>query len=84
MNWITILGLIAASLTTISFLPQAIKTIKTKHTKDLSLPMYIIVTLGVCLWLIYGLIIKDPPLIIGNIITFILTVIILFLKIKHG
>ena len=83
MNLITALGLIAASCTTISFLPQAIKVIKTKHTKDLSLGMYIILTSGILLWLIYGILISDLPIILSNCVTFIFTASILYLKIKY-
>lgn len=81
---ITVIGLIAATLTTISFLPQAIKTARTKETKDLSLGMYISFTTGVFLWLVYGLFIKDAPLIVANVITLVLAAYILILKIKHG
>ena len=83
MNWLTIIGLMAAACTTASFLPQAIKTIKTKKAGDLSLSMYIIITIGVILWIIYGILIKDLPLIVANIITFILTATVLISKIKH-
>ncbi len=83
MNIITLMGLMAAACTTISFLPQAIKTIRTKHTKDLSLAMYAIFTTGIFLWLVYGLIIKDIPLITANIITFIFTSVILIMKIRY-
>ena len=83
MNIITIIGLFAAACTTFSFLPQAIKVIKTKHTKDLSLGMYSIFTLGVLLWLIYGLLVKDLPLIIANIITLVFASTILIMKIRY-
>lgn len=83
MNLITVLGLIAATCTTISFLPQAIKVIKTKHTKDLSLGMYIILTSGILLWLIYGILIGDLPIILSNCVTLIFTTSILYLKIKY-
>ena len=83
MELTTILGLIAATCTTVSFLPQALKTIKTRHTKDLSFGMYSLFTLGILLWLVYGIIIKDPPLIIANIITFVFTATILVLIIKY-
>lgn len=83
MEYITILGLIAATCTTISFLPQAIKTIKTKHTKDLSLGMYFVLTAGIFLWLIYGILLKNLPMILANGISFIFTATILFLIIKH-
>ena len=61
MNTFTIIGLIAAACTTLSFLPQAIKVIKTKNTSDLSLTMYLILTTGLLLWLIYGYLINDIP-----------------------
>ncbi|MGD1044503.1 MAG: SemiSWEET transporter [Bacteroidota bacterium] len=83
MDTITIIGLVAATCTTISFLPQAMRIIKTKHTKDLSLAMYSIFTTGIFLWLVYGILIKDLPLITSNAITFLLTSTILILKIKY-
>jgi len=83
MNLITILGLIAATCTTISFLPQAIKTIRSKHTKDLSFGMYAVLTTGVFLWFVYGLFIKDIPVILANGITLVFTATILYLIIKY-
>lgn len=83
MNTFTIMGLVAATCTTISFVPQAIRTIKTKHTKDLSLAMYSILTIGIFLWLVYGILIKDLPLIIANTISLLFTSTILILKIKY-
>ncbi len=83
MNTYTIIGLLAATCTTFSFLPQAVKVIRTKQTKDLSLVMYSVFTLGVFLWLMYGILVKDAPLIIANIITFILAAIILIMKIRY-
>ncbi|PIR76406.1 MAG: hypothetical protein COU32_02215 [Candidatus Magasanikbacteria bacterium CG10_big_fil_rev_8_21_14_0_10_42_10] len=83
MDIVPIIGLLAATGTTISFLPQAIKTIKTKETKDLSLGMYTVLTTGVFLWLVYGIIIKDLPLIAANAVTFMFTSTILILIIKY-
>ena len=83
MEIVTVIGLIAAALTTWSFLPQVIKTIKTKKTEDISLVMYSILSVGILLWLIYGIWIKDFPIIIANSISFILSAIILFFKIKY-
>lgn len=83
MEMITILGLVAATLTTSSFLPQVIKTIRTKHTKDISLVMYLVITLGAFLWLLYGILIKDLPISLANGIVLILTITILFLKFKY-
>lgn len=81
---VTIIGLAAATLTTVSFLPQALQTFKTKKTKDLSLPMYSALTAGVFLWFIYGLYLGSLPIILANAVTFVLASCILFLKIKHG
>ena len=83
MNVYTIVGLAAATCTTLAFLPQAIKVIRTKQTKDLSLVMYSVFTLGVFLWLMYGILVKDAPLIIANIITFVLAATILIMKIRY-
>ncbi len=83
MKLITLLGLAAAACTTISSLPQAIKIIKTKHTKDLSLGMYAVLTTGVLLWLLYGILTKDLPVTLANGITLIFTTTILFLIIKY-
>jgi MtN3 and saliva related transmembrane protein len=84
INWLTLFGLLAAVCTTISFLPQVIKTIKIKETKDISLLMYIVLTIGIILWLIYGILIKDFPIMIANAVTLILAATVLFLKVKHG
>ncbi|MCK5169891.1 MAG: SemiSWEET family sugar transporter [Bacteroidales bacterium] len=83
MNLITILGLVAAACTTISFLPQAIKAVRTRQTKDISLGMYTLLTTGIVLWLIYGVIKNDLPIILANGITLVFAATILFLKIKY-
>lgn len=79
-----IIGSIAATLTTIAFLPQAIQVIKTKSTRDISLVMYLVFAAGVGFWLAYGILLGALPIIIGNIITLILTLIVLAMKLKHG
>ncbi|MBV7508364.1 SemiSWEET transporter [Bacillus sp. sid0103] len=84
MDFISVIGYIAAILTTVSFLPQAIKTIKDKNTDGISLGMYSMFTSGVLLWLVYGFFVKDIPIIIANSITFILAVTILALTIKYS
>ncbi len=78
-----IIWMIAAFWTTFSFLPQAIKTIKTKDTKSLSLPMYIMFTIWVFLWLIYWIQINSLPVILANALTFIFALIILIYKIIY-
>lgn len=80
MSFILILGLTAATLTTIAFIPQVIKTWKTKSAEDLSLGMYSIFCTGVLLWLIYGILIEDIPVIAANTVTLILALTILFFK----
>ena len=81
---ITLIGLLAAACTTSSFLPQVMKTLKSKKTKDISLWMYAILSLGLFLWLVYGITIKDFPLIVANGISFSLSMSVLFFKIKYG
>jgi MtN3 and saliva related transmembrane protein len=79
-----IVGSIAATLTTLAFLPQAILVIKTKSTRDISLMMYLVFTAGVSFWLAYGILLGAIPIIIGNVITLILALIVLVMKLKHG
>jgi MtN3 and saliva related transmembrane protein len=83
MDLYEILGFLAAILTTISFLPQVIKIYKSKETKSISLTMYVVLSLGILMWLIYGIHLKSMPMIIANTISFILTVYILFMKMRH-
>ena len=83
MDKITLIGLCAAALTTLSFVPQAVQVIRTRNTKDLSLSMYIIFTGGVLLWLVYGFLIGDVPIMFCNTITLVLAVIILGMKLKY-
>lgn len=78
------IGFIAAFLTTFSFAPQAIKTIRTRSTESLSLGMYSIFTLGVLCWLIYGIYLGDLPIIFANSVTLVFTSTILFMKLRHG
>jgi MtN3 and saliva related transmembrane protein len=83
MTPLIILGLLAGALTTIAFVPQVIKTWKTKSAEDLSLGMYSIFCTGVVLWLIYGLIKWDIPIIVANIVTFSLAMTILYFKLVY-
>jgi len=83
MDFYEILGLLAATLTTVSFLPQVYKTWKTKSTEGLSLTMYLIFFIGVVLWLIYGLHIKSLPVIIANLITSVLALFLVIMKLKY-
>lgn len=83
MNFITILGLTAGTLTTLAFLPQLIKAWKSKSTKDISLNMFVILCVGILLWIAYGFLIKSFPVIIANAVTFILCMFILYFKIRY-
>ncbi|MGB5553786.1 MAG: SemiSWEET transporter [Flavobacteriaceae bacterium] len=83
MDYISIIGNLAASLTTISFLPQAIKTIRTKDTGGLSFPMYFMFVIGVTLWLVYGALNHQMPIIIGNLVTLVLAGIIFCYMLKN-
>jgi MtN3 and saliva related transmembrane protein len=83
MNSTTIIGYMAAFSTTISFLPQAIKSIQTKDTSGISLPMYSIFTAGTLFWLIYGINIGSYQVSIANAITLIFASVILIYKIKY-
>lgn len=82
-NLLQPIGPIAATLTTLSFVPQALQVIKTKVTSGISLVMYSMFVLGVFLWIIHGIRIQDISLIVANGITFILAGIILIFKIKY-
>ena len=77
------IGYLAATLTTASFLPQAILTIRTKDTESLSLSMYSLFTLGVFCWLIYGIYISDKAIIFANALTLVLAASILSFKIYN-
>jgi len=81
---VTLIGSLAAIFTTSAFLPQVIKTWKTKRTQDISLLTYLILTTGLLLWFIYGLMIQDFPLILANGISCLLSSSILIFKLKHG
>jgi len=84
IDYIVVIGLIAGACTTVSLLPQVIKTIRIKETKDISLSMYIILSIGLFLWIFYGVSIDALPIILANTFSLILAVIILILKIKYG
>jgi MtN3 and saliva related transmembrane protein len=83
MDFITILGLAAATITTISFLPQMLKTWQTKSAKDVSLVTLITFMTGISLWLIYGIYLQSLPIILANAVTLIFNLIILWLKIRY-
>ena len=83
MSFAEIIGFVAATLTTLSFYPQAYKIIKTRDTASISLVMYSIINVGLILWLVYGLMIGDMPIILANAFTLLASLTILFLKIRR-
>lgn len=82
--FVTLIGSIGAFLTTICQIPQLLKILKTHHTKDISLPTYTLLGVGVFLWMIYGFLIHDNVLLVANIFTFIIVVWIWLLKLRYG
>lgn len=80
-DWV---GMAAGALTTVAFVPQALKTWRTRHARDLSLGMFSLFTLGVVFWLAYGILLGSWPIIIANSVTLLLAGSILFFKIRYG
>ena len=83
MDLITILGLVAGLLTTASLIPQAMKIWKSKSAKDVSLKMFAAFSAGVALWLVYGILQKEIPLIVWNAISLLLAGAILTMKLRY-
>ena len=77
-------GYAAAFLTTFSFLPQAVMTIRTKNTSGISRGMYLMFTVGVALWLVYGIALQSWPMIFANTVTLGLASTVLALKLRYG
>lgn len=83
MQTIDLIGYIAATLTTASFIPQVLQTLKTKDVSGISLMMYSVFTVGIGLWLVYGVLISAWPIVIANAITLTLAGTILWMKIRY-
>jgi MtN3 and saliva related transmembrane protein len=79
-----LIGSIAAILTTIAFVPQVIQIWRTRSARDVSLPMYLVFTTGLALWLVYGVLVMSWPIIIANIVTIILALCVIAMKLKWG
>ncbi|MEN1926938.1 SemiSWEET transporter [Luteimonas sp. MJ293] len=77
-------GYAAAVLTSIAFVPQAVKTIRSRDTSGISLGMYVIFTIGIGFWFAYGVALGSWPMILANITTFVLAGTILVMKLRHG
>jgi MtN3 and saliva related transmembrane protein len=80
----TIVGLVAGVLTTIAFVPQLLKIYRTKSGRDVSARMFVIFSLGVALWLAYGIMIRSLPVIVANAVTLVLALAIMGLKIRYA
>ena len=78
------MGFVAAALTTFSFVPQAVKTIRSKDTRGISLWMYVTFTVGIVFWLGYGIVLMSWPMILSNIVTLLLSLTILTMKLRYG
>lgn len=81
---VTAVGMGAGVLTTVAFLPQAIKTWRTRSARDISLAMFLTMVLGIVLWLAYGLLKGDLPLVLANAVTLFLAGTILAFKLRYG
>lgn len=75
-----VIGMIAGTLTTVSFVPQVVKTWKSRSAKDISFGMFLLFSLGVILWLAYGLAIHSAPVVVSNLVTLVLSVSIIVMK----
>lgn len=83
MDISTLLGLSAGSLTTLAFVPQVLKTWRSKSGNDISLGMFLLFSTGVLLWLIYGILIDALPVILANAVTLLLSLTVLLLKLRY-
>ena len=83
-DWVSLLGAAAAVCTTGAYLPQLIRAWRTRSTRDVSLPMFLLLVTGIALWLVYGILIGDGPLIVANGVSLCFTASILYLKLRHG
>ena len=81
---VEIIGYIGAFMTTAAFFPQTLQVIRTRDTRSISLAMYVLFTMGICFWLVYGVMIESIPVTIANAITLVLSSIILWMKIKES
>ena len=76
-------GYVAATMTTLAFVPQAVKTIRSRETHAISLGMYVVFTIGIAFWLAYGIALHSWPMIVANVVTFVLSATILGLKLRY-
>lgn len=79
----TTIGLVAGTLTSIAAVPQVVKTLRTRHTRDISIWQPLLLSIGIALWMIYGMLIQDLPLILANIIPLICNALLTGLKLHY-
>ena len=80
----TTIGLVAGTLTSIAAIPQVLKTLRTRHVRDISIWQPLLLSFGVALWMIYGILIRDLPLIVANITPLVCNVILTVMKLRYG
>ena len=84
MAAVTLVGFLAGFCTTVSFLPQVLKTWRSRSTEDISLGMFLVFTCGCMLWLLYGILLRDIAIILPNVVTIVLSTVILACKLRYG
>jgi MtN3 and saliva related transmembrane protein len=83
MDTIALVGYIAGALTTLSFVPQVARAWKLKETRDLSLAMLLLFAAGILLWTFYGIWTGSMPIILANVVTFVLIIVLLGMKVRY-
>lgn len=84
MNGVDILGYAAGAITTLTFLPQVIKTFREKSARDVSLNMFLIAAVNEVMWIVYGVLKNDMVIILTNVVVLLMSLIMIFFKIKYG
>lgn len=84
MDAVNLIGTLAGTFTTISYLPQVIKVWRTRHTADISVLMYCVLCTGVALWCVFGILIRSYPVIVSNGVSLVLALIVLGFKLRYG
>lgn len=79
----TTLGLVAGTLTSIAAIPQLVKTLRTRHARDISVWQPLLLAIGIALWLVYGMLIHDLPLVLANIVPLICNIMLTILKLRY-
>lgn len=80
----TVIGLVAGTLTSLATIPQVVKTMKTRHVRDISIWQPLLISIGVALWMIYGILISDLPLIMANITPLVCNALLTGMKVYYG